>query len=137
MPKAIGIDYGSKRIGIAISDSSSLIASPLCTVSNQEIFKFLRDLFKNEDVNCIVVGEAKSLDGSKTDSSIPIERIIKKLISKYPKLKIETIDERFTSKIAEKSIIDAGIKLKKRRNKELINEVSATIILQDYLSYRI
>lgn len=136
MPKTLGIDYGSKRIGIAISDSSGIIASGLRTIDNKEIFKFLTNLTKTEEISCIVVGKAINLDGKETDSSKSIRLFIKKLEKTYPKIIIDTIDERFTSKIALRSIIDAGVKKRKRRNKAIVDEVSATIILQDYLSYK-
>ena len=136
MAKAVGIDYGTKRVGISISDSSQIIATALCTVENNNIFSFLKDLLKKEEVDTIVIGEAKNLDNTETDSSKQIYRFIEKLKNKFPKVLIKTIDERFTSKIAFQSIIDSGIKKKKRQNKSLIDEVSATIILQDYLSYK-
>lgn len=136
MPKTLGIDYGSKRIGIAISDSSGMIASGLCTIDNKEIFTFLANLTKTEEISCIVVGKAINLDGKETDSSEFIRLFVNKLEKTYPKIIIDTIDERFTSKIALRSIIDAGVKKKKRKDKLIINEVSATIILQDYLSYK-
>lgn len=136
MAKAIGIDYGTKRVGIAISDSSKIIASALCTITNKEVFIFLIDLFKKEEIDTIVVGEAKNLNGTETDSTKDIHKFIEKLRTLFPKTAIHTIDERFTSKIAFQSIIDSGIKKKKRQNKSLIDEVSATIILQDYLSYK-
>tara|TARA_B110000444_G_C18524366_1_gene448127 strand:+ start:182 stop:592 length:411 start_codon:yes stop_codon:yes gene_type:complete len=135
MSKAIGIDYGSKRIGISISDSSKIIATALTTVSRKEIFKYLINLFSKEEIDAIVVGQAKNLDGSDTNSSLEILDFIEKLKNLFPKVEINTIDERFTSKIAFQSIIDSGIKKKKRQNKSLIDQVSATIILQDYLSY--
>jgi len=134
--KAVGIDYGTKRVGISISDSSQIIATALCTVENKNIFSFLRDLTEKEEVDTIVVGEAKNLDNTETDSSKQIYQFIEKLKNQFPKVLIKTIDERFTSKIAFQSIIDSGIKKKKRQNKSLIDEVSATIILQDYLSYK-
>ena len=110
--KAIGIDYGRKRIGIAISDSSSIIASPLCTISNQEIFKFLDDLFKDEDVNCIVVGEAKNLDGGETDSSIPIERFLQKVTQAYAReMLVETVQEKGYTVVSEQKSVDNTIEL--------------------------
>ena len=136
MAKAVGIDYGSKRIGISISDSSQIIATSLCTVENKNIFSFLKDLLSKEEVDTIVIGESKNLDNTETDSSKQIYRFIEKLKNRFPKILIKTIDERFTSKIAFQSIIDSGVKKKKRQNKSLIDEVSATIILQDYLSYK-
>lgn len=136
MPKAIGIDYGTKRVGISISDSSQLIATGLTTVVNNNIFQFLNELFNKHDIDTIVIGDARNLDGNKTDSSVEIEKFITKLKRKYPNKKISMIDERFTSKIAFQSIIDSGVKKQKRKDKSLIDEVSATIILQDYLSYK-
>ena len=136
MGKALGIDYGTKRVGIAISDSSQIIASGLCTVDNKKIFSFLKDLISKEDVDTIVVGESKNLDNTETDSSKHIHEFIKKIKIAFPKIIVDSIDERFTSKIAFQSIIDSGLRKKKRQNKSLIDEVSATIILQDFLTYK-
>ena len=136
MAKAIGIDYGTKRIGISISDSSQIIATSLCAIENKNIFSFLKDLLEKEEVDTIVIGEAKNLDNTETDSSKQIYQFVEKLKNQFPKILIKTIDERFTSKIAFQSIIDSGIKKKKRKNKSLIDKVSATIILQDYLTYK-
>ena len=136
MAKAVGIDYGTKRIGISISDSSQIIATSLCAIENKNIFSFLKELIEKEDVDTIVVGEAKNLDTTETDVSKQIYQFVEKLKNQFPKILIKTIDERFTSKIAFQSIIDSGIKKKKRKNKSLIDKVSATIILQDYLTYK-
>ena len=136
MAKAVGIDYGTKRIGISISDSSQIIATALCAIENKNIFSFLKELLEKEEVDTIVIGEAKNLDTTETDSSKQIYQFVEKLKNQFPKVLIKTIDERFTSKIAFQSIIDSGIKKKKRKNKSLIDKVSATIILQDYLTYK-
>ena len=136
MSKAIGIDYGTKRVGISISDATQMIATALCTVPTKEIFKFLIDLVEKEKVDTIVVGVAQNLDGTDTDSTLVIQQFIEKIKVLFPKVGVHSIDERFTSKIAFQSIIDSGIKKKKRQNKSLIDEVSATILLQDYLSYK-
>ncbi|MBT4477965.1 MAG: Holliday junction resolvase RuvX [Flavobacteriales bacterium] len=136
MAKAVGIDYGTKRIGISISDSSQIIATSLCAIENKHIFSFLKELLEKEEVDTIVIGEAKNLDTNETDSSKQIYQFVEKLKNQFPKILIKTIDERFTSKIAFQSIIDSGIKKKKRKNKSLIDKVSATIILQDYLTYK-
>ena len=136
MAKAVGVDYGTKRIGIAISDSSQIIATSLCAIENKNIFSFLKELLEKEEVDTIVIGEAKNLDNTETDSSKHIYQFIEKLKNQFPKILIKTIDERFSSKIAFQSIIDSGIKKKKRKNKSLIDKVSATIILQDYLTYK-
>ena len=136
MAKAVGIDYGTKRVGISISDSSQMIATALCVIENKNIFSFLKELLEKEEVDTIVIGEAKNLDTAETDSSKQIYQFVEKLKNQFPKILIKTIDERFTSKIAFQSIIDSGIKKKKRKNKSLIDKVSATIILQDYLMYK-
>ena len=133
MAKALGIDYGKKRIGIAISDSLQIIASALTTVKTPDIFIFLDDLLKKQEIDCIVVGEPKNLDGTPTDSTAITEEFAAKLSKKYSQIPIKRIDERFTSKIAKQSILDAGIKKMKRRDKALVDKVSAAIILQSYL----
>ncbi len=133
MAKAIGIDYGKKRIGIAISDSLQIIASALTTIDTPNIFTFLKDLLEKEEIDCFVVGEPKNLDGTPTDSTVITKEFVAKLSKKYPHISIKRIDERFTSKIAKQSILDAGIKKMKRRDKALVDKVSAAIILQSYL----
>ena len=133
MAKAIGIDYGKKRIGIAISDSLQIIESALTTIDTPNIFTFLKDLLEKEEIDCFVVGEPKNLDGTPTDSTVITKEFVAKLSKKYPHISIKRIDERFTSKIAKQSILDAGIKKMKRRDKALVDKVSAAIILQSYL----
>ena len=133
MVKALGIDYGKKRVGIAISDNEQIIASAFCTVNTSEFFIFLKELLKKEKVDCIVVGEPKNLDGSPTHSTKITENFVTKLIQRYPDIIIKSIDERFTSKIARQSILDAGTKKNKRRDKSLVDKVSAAIILQSFL----
>ena len=133
MAKALGIDYGKKRVGIAISDSLQIIASALTTIDTPNIFTFLKDLLEKEEIDCFVVGEPKNLDGTPTDSTVITKEFVVKLSKKYPHISIKRIDERFTSKIAKQSILDAGIKKMKRRDKALVDKVSAAIILQSYL----
>ena len=133
MAKALGIDYGKKRVGIAISDSLQIIASALTTIDTPNIFTFLKDLLEKEEIDCFVVGEPKNLDGTSTDSTVITKEFVAKLSKKYPHISIKRIDERFTSKIAKQSILDAGIKKMKRRDKALVDKVSAAIILQSYL----
>ena len=136
MSKSLGIDYGSKRIGISISDSSNIIANPLTTVSNDEIFNFLDGLFNKENIGTVVIGSAKNLDGNNTVSSLEIEKFVDRFVRRYPNLTIHLMDERFTSKIAIRAILDSGAKRSKRKDKFLVDKVSAAIILQDYLSYK-
>jgi putative Holliday junction resolvase len=132
--KALGIDYGKKRVGIAITDSLQIISSPLSTIETNQVFVFLKDLFKKEDIDCIVVGDPRNLDGIATDSTEITEEFVIKLSKKYPQILIKRIDERFTSKIAKQSILEAGTKKMKRRDKSLVDKVSAAIILQSYLA---
>ena len=133
MAKAIGIDYGKKRIGIAISDSLPIIASVLTTIDTPNIFTFLKELLEKEEIDCFVVGEPRNLNNTATDSTAITEEFVVTLSKKHPQIPIKRIDERFTSKIAKQSILDAGIKKMKRRNKALVDKVSAVIILQSYL----
>ena len=133
MAKVLGIDYGEKRVGVAISDSLQIIASSLTTIETKQLFLFLIELLQKEDIDRFVVGEPKNLDGTATDSTEMTENFVEKLSIKYPNIPIKRIDERFTSKIAKQSILDAGTKKSKRRDKRLVDKVSAAIILQSYL----
>ena len=110
-----------------------IIASALTTIDTPNIFTFLKDLLEKEEIDCFVVGEPKNLDGTPTDSTVITKEFVAKLSKKYPHISIKRIDERFTSKIAKQSILDAGIKKMKRRDKALVDKVSAAIILQSYL----
>ena len=136
MGKALGIDYGTKRTGIAITDAMQIIATGLTTVSTALLDKFITDLVQKEAIVCFVVGDPKNLDGTPTDSTGHVNGFVKRLQKTYPTIPIYKIDERFTSKIAKQSILASGIKKKGRQNKALVDEVSATIILQNYLDYK-
>tara|TARA_B100000902_G_scaffold389856_1_gene437757 strand:+ start:32179 stop:32589 length:411 start_codon:yes stop_codon:yes gene_type:complete len=136
MSKAIGIDFGLKRSGISISDTSQIIATPLITIDSNQIYNYLEQLFIDENINVIIIGSSVNLDGTPTDSSNIIIKFTKRLRTLYPLKKICNVDERYTSKIASRAIIDMGVKKKNRRIKSLIDKISATIILQDYLSYK-
>ena len=136
MGKALGIDYGTKRTGIAITDSLQLIALGLTTVSTHLLDDFICQLLESEEIDVFVIGDPKNLDGSKTDNTGHVNSFIKRLKDKYPEIPVQRIDERFTSKIAKQSILASGVNKKVRRNRELIDKVSATIILQDYLDYK-
>ena len=136
MGKALGIDYGTKRTGIAITDAVKIIASGLTTVSTSLLHDFIADLVLKDDIDCFVVGYPVNLDGKVTNNTMYVKNFIKKLSNTYPKIPIYKVDERFTSKMAKKAILASGIKKKERRNKALVDEVSATIILQSFLEYR-
>ena len=135
MGKAIGIDYGTKRTGIAISDSLQIIASALVTVKTSEIFTFLKNLVREEDIEIFIIGSPLGLDGGPTDSTELTNLFVKKLSKMFIKISVKRMDERFTSKIAKQTILASGISKKKRRNKELVDKISAAIILQNYLDH--
>jgi len=135
--KALGIDYGTKRTGIAITDAMQIIASGLTTVATHTLDDFISNLVQKESIECFVVGDPKSLDGTATDSTGHINGFVKRIKQTYPDIPIHQIDERFTSKIAKQSILASGAKKKVRQNKALVDQVSATILLQNYLDYKV
>ena len=136
MSRFLAIDYGQKRVGIAVTDNEQIIASGLTTVHSKDVLFFVEDYLKREEVECFVIGEAKNLDNSPSESARFIEPFVKKLSKTFPDIKIVRVDERFSSKIAFQTMIDAGLKKKTRRDKALVDKVSATIILQSYLESR-
>ena len=136
MGKILAIDYGTKRTGIAITDAMQIIASGLTTVSTSKLDDFIADIVIKEEIDCFVVGDPKNLDGSDTNSSPYVNSFVRRLQKLYPSILVHQIDERFTSRIAKQSILASGVNRKKRQDKSLVDEVSATIILQDYLDYK-
>ena len=133
MARVMALDYGAKRTGIAVTDELQMIASGLTTVDTPSLLNFLEDYFKKEKVETVVVGEPKQKDNSASQSEVFIAEFLKKFAEKFPDMKLVRVDERFTSKMAFQTMIDSGLKKKKRQNKALVDEVSATIILQSYL----
>ena len=133
MGRVLAIDYGLKRTGIAVTDELQIIASGLTTVSTKDLIPFLQDYIKKEEVELFLIGEPKKLDNSPSDSEALITPFIQKLEKEFPKIPIKRVDERFTSKMAFQTMIDSGLKKKQRKNKALIDEISATLILQSYL----
>lgn len=136
MPRILAIDYGNKRCGIAATDPLQLIASGLDTVSREELLKFLEDYFQKEEVECLVIGLPLRLNNELSEVEVEIQKLIEQLNKKHPQLRIEREDERFTSKLAFDSMLKGGVKKQKRRDKALIDKVSATIILQSYMERR-
>jgi putative holliday junction resolvase len=134
MPRILAIDYGQKRTGIAITDDFQIIASGLTTVPTETLMTFLKDYFVKEKVEKVLIGEPKQMNGEPSQSAEIIEKFVEKFINIFPKMPLERVDERFTSKMAFQTMIDSGLKKKQRQNKALIDEISATIMLQDYLS---
>ena len=133
MPRILAIDYGKKRIGLAVSDPMQLIANRLTTIASNTIWDFLSDYFKKEEVNTVVVGYPRQMNNEASEAVRYINPFLKKFQIKYPEIKLELQDERFTSKMAFQTMIDGGIKKQKRQDKSMIDAVSATIILQGYL----
>lgn len=133
MGKILAIDYGLKRVGLAITDETNVFAFALDTVASNEIYQYIDKLLLKENISTIVIGEPKDLKNQATDATKPSETIAKKLKAKYPAIIVERVDERFTSKMAFQAMLDGGMKKKERRNKGNIDKISATIILQSYL----
>ena len=133
MARILAIDYGKKRTGIAVTDELQIIASGLTTVLTKELFPFLKEYTNNEKVELFLVGEPKQMNNSASESEALIVPFIDELIKMFPSIPIKRIDERFTSKMAFQTMIDSGLKKKQRQNKALVDEISATIILQSYL----
>ena len=133
MGRLLAIDYGKKRTGIAVSDPLQIIANGLTTVETSRLFDFLHDYMQKEEVSTIVVGLPKQMNNELSENIRRIEPFVNRLSKLYPNLQIEYFDERFTSKMAHQSMIDGGVKKKDRQNKALVDEISATIILQGYM----
>ncbi len=133
MARILALDYGLKRTGIAVTDELQLIASGLTTVDTSTVFKFLRDYLSKESVELFVIGEPKQMDNTASQSEQYIKPFITQLSKQFPNVPIKRVDERFTSKMAVRTMIDSGIKKSKRKNKALVDEISATLILQSYL----
>ena len=133
MARILALDYGTKRTGIAVTDELKLIASGLTTVATSELLLFLEKYFSEENVELVLVGEPRRNDDSFSESETYIQEFLKKFAEKFPEMPVKRVDERYTSKMAFQTMIDSGLKKKQRRNKALVDEISATIILQSYL----
>lgn len=133
MTRLLALDYGTKRVGIAVTDELQLIASGLCTVRTHDCMDFLIEYLSKESVSTIVMGMPKNLRNQNTDTTPYVKGFAKQIRKQFPEMKVELIDERFTSKIAFQSMIDGGLKKKARQDKALVDEVSATLILQSYM----
>jgi putative Holliday junction resolvase len=134
MKRILGIDFGMKRTGIAITDENNIIASGLTTVPTREVMDFLIRTVKDKNIGTLVLGEPKRLNMEDSHSSQNVRLFKEALDKQFPAIAIVMMDERFTSKMAMQSLITGGVSKKKRQQKELIDEVSATIILQSYMA---
>lgn len=133
LSRILAIDFGKKRTGIAVTDDLKLIASGLTTVATNELLSFLKNYIEKEKVELFLVGKPKQMDNSDSESEQLILPFLEKLKKEMPSIPIKRVDERFTSKMAFQTMIDSGLKKHQRRNKALVDEISATIILQSYL----
>lgn len=136
MSRIVAIDYGRKRTGIAVSDTLQMIANGLTTVSTHELLPFLSEYMAKEPVERILVGLPKQMNNEFSDNMKHIEPFVRSLRKRFPELPVEFVDERFTSVMAHRTMLEAGLKKKARQNKALVDEISATIILQTYLENR-
>lgn len=134
MPRILSIDYGQKRTGIAVTDELQIIASGLTTIPSETAISFLKDYFAKEHVVKVLIGEPKQMNGQPSESTPIIEKFVTQFQKNFPDMKIERVDERFTSKMAFQTMIDSGLNKKQRQNKALVDEIAATILLQDYLT---
>ena len=133
MPRILCIDYGKKRTGIAVTDPLKIIASPLTTVETKNLFPYLKNYFQKEEVELVLIGEPKNWDESDTHATPLVHQFIQKFKKDFPLMKIETVDERYTSKLASQAMVQMGMKKKERQKKENVDQIAAAIMLQEYL----
>jgi putative Holliday junction resolvase len=133
MARIISIDYGKKRTGLAVTDPLQIIATGLTTVETPQLFKFLKDYFSKEPVELIIMGEPKNWDDTDTHATPLVKKAVERLKREFPTIPVKMWDERYTSKMASQAMIEMGLKKKQRQNKALVDEIAATIILQEYL----
>jgi len=134
--RILAIDYGKKRVGLAVTDSMQLIATRLATVPSGEIWKFLDDYFNKEKVILVLVGYPLQMNNEPSQAVLYINPFLRTFIKKYPDIQVQQVDERFTSKLAFQAMIDGGLKKSDRREKAMVDGISATIILQSYLEQK-
>ena len=133
MARILALDYGLKRTGIAVTDPLQIIATSLETIQTPELFNYLKKYFLREKVECLVVGEPRNLNNTRVGISDEIDRFILRFVQEFPAIPVKRIDERFTSKIAQQTRLAAGKNKKARRDKSIVDRISAVIILQSYL----
>ncbi|HEV9036282.1 MAG TPA: Holliday junction resolvase RuvX [Puia sp.] len=133
MARIMAIDYGAKRTGIAVTDPLQIIATGLTTVESSGLIAFLKEYMRTESVELILIGEPKNWDDSDTHATPLVRQVMVRLRKEFPGIPLQPVDERFTSKMASRAMIDMGMKKKQRRNKALVDEIAATILLQEWL----
>ena len=133
MARILAIDYGGKRTGIAVTDPLQIIATGLTTIASHELIPFLKKYFQQENVELIVIGMPKNWDESDTHGTPLVIEAIKKIKKEFPSMPLKEVDERYTSKMAKDAMLEMGMKKKDRRDKKIVDEIAATIMLQEYL----
>ena len=133
MARILSIDYGGKRTGLAVTDPLQIIASGLCTVETPKLMAFLKDYFAKEPVELVIVGMPTNWDDSATHATPLVESFLKAFVKAFPTIPIKTVDERYTSKMASQAMLEMGLKKSQRRNKAMVDEIAATIMLQEYM----
>jgi RNAse H-fold protein YqgF len=137
LARILSIDYGKKRTGLAVTDPLKLIAGGLATVSTSELFNYLQDYIKKEQVEKVIIGKPLQTNGEPSENLNRVQQFVNRWKKAIPQIPIEYYDERFTSVLAHRAILDSGIGKKARQNKALVDEISATILLQDYMESRL
>jgi putative holliday junction resolvase len=133
MARILSLDYGKKRTGVAVTDPLQIIASGLTTVDTQQLFDFLKDYISKEVVEKIIIGLPYQLDGSPTDATAAVLHCIRRLKNSFPTIPVVSVDEQFSSKMASRAMLDMGLKKKDRQKKGLVDEIAATLLLQEYM----
>ncbi|MEP6675226.1 MAG: Holliday junction resolvase RuvX [Ferruginibacter sp.] len=133
MARILSIDYGGKRTGIAVTDPLQIIATGLTTIDTQNFIPFLKDYFSKEPVELIIIGWPSNWDESDTHATPLVKKAIERLQKEFPSMPVKTVDERYTSKMAKDAMFEMGLKKKDRRNKKIVDEIAATIMLQEYM----
>lgn len=133
MPRILAIDYGTKRVGLAVSDPMQIIATALDTVRTHELMNYLKAYFAKEAVECVVVGKPLQMDGTDSESAVHVEKFLSSLAKNFPDMPVKRVDERLTSRMAQNSMLEMGMKKKDRQKKENVDQISAVLILQTYM----
>lgn len=134
MARILAIDFGGKRTGIAVTDPLQIIATGLTTIASKELIPFLKNYFASEPVELIIIGMPVNWDESDTHGTPLVKAAIKEIQKAFPQLPVKEVDERYTSKMAKDAMLEMGLKKKERRNKKLVDEIAATIMLQEYMN---
>ena len=137
MSRIVSIDYGGKRTGLAVTDPLKIIATGLCTVETPKLISFLKDYFAKEPVELVIIGMPVNWDDSATHATPLVQKFIKEFQKNFPSVPIKEVDERFTSKLASQAMVQMGMKKKQRQDKAMIDQIAATIMLQEYLQHNL